>query len=64
MPALAPVLPAPCVLMPWPNALLMPPCLHALSAHAEEPPHVSPASIHGPVLLSAENFKCVWLGEL
>lgn len=24
---------------------------------AEEPPSVSPASIHGPVLLSAENFK-------
>lgn len=24
---------------------------------ADEPPQVYPASIHGPVLLSAENFK-------
>jgi len=31
--------------------------LYLIACLPEEPPQVSPASIHGPVLLSAENFK-------
>jgi hypothetical protein len=35
----------------------IPPPTTNTGIHAEEPPEVSPASIHGPVLLSAEDFK-------